>query len=93
MSSIGAVCDSLGKTFLTLLLGNLGATGKLRVNSSPVKLKLIIFPLFLPQGTAIFPMTAKEACDIVSTVTKAALVAIVDMIPLDTKVYIIPTVV
>ena len=31
--------------------------------------------------------------DIVSTVTKAALVAIVDMIPLDTKVYIIPTVV
>ena len=64
MSSIGAVCDSLGKTFLTLLVGNLGATGGLRVNSSPMKVKLIIFPLFLPEGNAILPMTAKEACDI-----------------------------
>ena len=63
MSSIGAVCNSLGKKFLTLLLGNLGATGGLRVNSSLVKVKLIIFPLFLPEGNAILPMTAKEACD------------------------------
>ena len=30
MSSIGAVCDSLGKTFLTLLIANLWATGELR---------------------------------------------------------------
>ena len=29
MSSIEAVCDSLGKTFLTLLVSNLGATGGL----------------------------------------------------------------
>ena len=62
MSSIGALCDRLGKTFLTFLLGNLGATGGLRVNSSPVKVKLLIFPLFLPEGNAILPMTAKEAC-------------------------------
>ena len=62
MSSIGAVCDSLGKTFLRLLLGNLGATDGLRVNSSPVKVKLIIFPLFLPEGSTILPMTAKAVC-------------------------------
>ena len=62
MSSIGAVCDSLGKTFLTLLVGNLGATGGLRVNSSPVKGELIIFPLFLPEWNAILPMTAKAVC-------------------------------
>ena len=64
MSSIGALCDRLGKTFLTFLLCNLGATGGLRVNSSPVKVKLIIFHLFLPEGNTILPMTAKEACDI-----------------------------
>ena len=62
MSSIRAVCDRLGKTFLLLLVDNLGATGGLRVNSSPVKVELIIFPLFLPEGNAILPMTAKEAC-------------------------------
>ena len=62
MSSIGAVCDSLGKTFLTLLLGNLGATGGLRMNSSPVKVKLVIFPLFLPEGNAILPMIARAVC-------------------------------
>ena len=62
MSSIGAVCDSLGKIFLTLLVGNLGATGRLWVNSSPVKGYLIIFPLFLPQGNSILPMTAKAVC-------------------------------
>ena len=62
MSSIGAVCDRLGKTFLLLLVDNLGATGGLRKNSSPVKVKLIIFPLFLPEGNAILPMTAMEVC-------------------------------
>ena len=62
MTSIGALCDRLGKTFLMLLLGYLGATGGLRMNSSPVKVKLIIFPLFLPEGNAILPMTDKEAC-------------------------------
>ena len=50
MSSIGALCNRLGKTFLTFLLDNIGATDGLRVNSSPVKVKLIIFPLFLPEG-------------------------------------------
>ena len=64
MSSIGAVCDSLGKIFLLLLLDKLVATGRLRVNSSPVKVKLIIFPLFLPEGNAILPMTAKTVCSI-----------------------------
>ena len=63
MSSIGAVSDSLGKTYLMLLLGNLGATGGLRVNLSPVKVELVIFPLFLPVGCAILPMTAMEVCD------------------------------
>ena len=63
MSSIGALCDRLGKTFLTFLLGNLGATVGLWVNSSPVKVKLIIFPLFLPEGNVILPMTAKAVCD------------------------------
>ena len=64
MSSIGALYDRLGKTFLRFLLGNLEATVGLRVNSSPVKVKLIIFPLFLPEGSEILQMTAKEACDI-----------------------------
>ena len=59
MSSIGAVCDSLGKTFLTLLVDNLGATGGLWVNSSPVKVKLLFFSLILPEGNAILPRTAK----------------------------------
>ena len=60
MSLIGAVCDSLGKTFL--LVHNLGATGGLRLNSSPVKVKLIIIPLFLPEGNAILPITPKAVC-------------------------------
>ena len=63
MSSIGAVCDSLGKTFLSLLVDNLGTTGKLRLNSSPVKVELSIFPLFLPEGNAILPITPKAVCD------------------------------
>ena len=71
MSSIGALCDRLGKTFLTFLLGNLGATGGLRVNSSPVKVKLIIFPLFLPEGNAILPMTAKAVCGVASSPSSA----------------------
>ena len=62
MSSIRAVCDRLGKTFLLLLVDNLGATVGLRVNSSPVKVKLVIFPLFQPERNAILPMTAKEVC-------------------------------
>ena len=35
MSSIGEVCDMLGKTFLTSLVCNHWATGGLRVNSTP----------------------------------------------------------
>ena len=62
ISSIGVGCDSLGKTFLLLLVDNLGATGGLRLNSSPVKVKLIIFPLFLPEGNAILPITPKAVC-------------------------------
>ena len=62
MSSIRAVWDSLGKTFLTSLVGNLGATGGLQVSSSPVKAELIIFPLFLLKGNAILPMTLKAGC-------------------------------
>ena len=62
MCSIGAVCDSLGRKFLLLLVGNLGATGGLRLNSSPVKVKLIIFPLFPPEGNAILPITPKALC-------------------------------
>ena len=63
MSLIGAVCDSLGKTFLLLLVHNLGATGGLQLNLSPVKVKLIIFPLFLSEGNAILPITPKEVCE------------------------------
>ena len=63
MSSIGEVCDSLGKTFLTSHVGNLGAPGGLRRNSSPVKGELIIFPLFLLEGNAILPTTPKAGCD------------------------------
>ena len=63
MSSIGAVCHSLRKTFLRLFVHNLGSTGELRVNLSTVKVKLIIFSLFLPEGNAILPMTAKAVCD------------------------------
>ena len=62
MSSIGAVCNSLGGTFLTLLVTNFGATGRLQVNSSPVKVMLIIFPLFPLEGNTILPITAKAVC-------------------------------
>ena len=63
MSSIGAVCDSLGKTSLTSLVGNYWATDGLRVNSSPVKGEFIIFPLFLLEENAILPMTARADCE------------------------------
>ena len=63
MTSIGEVCDSLGKTFLTSLVGNLRATGGLRVNLYSVKGGLINFLLFLLKGNAIFPMTPKAGCD------------------------------
>ena len=62
MSSIGEVCDRLGKTFLMSLLGNLSATGGLRVNSSSVKGGVISFSLFLLEGNAILPRTPKAAC-------------------------------
>ena len=51
MSSIGALCDRLGMTFLKFLLG-------LRVNSSPAY-NLSFVPA---DESAILPMTAKEAC-------------------------------
>ena len=59
---MGAVCDSLGKTFLLLLVNNIGANGGLRMNSSQVKVKLIN-PLFLPKGNAILRITPKAVCD------------------------------
>ena len=62
LSPIGAVCDSLRKTFLSLLVDNLGATGGHRLNSSLVAVELIIFPLFLPKGNAILPITPKAVC-------------------------------
>ena len=63
MSSIGEVCDRLGKTFLMSLLGNHRATGGLRVNSSSVKGGLISFQLFLLEGNTILTMTPKADCD------------------------------
>ena len=62
MSSIGEVCNILGKTFLTSLVGNHWATGRLRLNLSSVKGGLIIFPLLLLEGNAILPMTPKAHC-------------------------------
>ena len=62
-SSIGEECDSLGKTFLTSLVGNLWATGGFRVNSYSGEGGLISFPLLLLEGNAILPMTPKAGCD------------------------------
>ena len=62
-SSIGEVCDSLGKTFLTSLVGNHRATGGLWVNLPSVKGGLINFPLFLLEGITILPMTSKANCE------------------------------
>ena len=64
INSIAAVCDSLGKTSLASLVGYYWATDRLQVNSSPVKGKLIIFPLFLFEKIAILPMTARAGCAI-----------------------------
>ena len=61
-SSIGEVSDRLGKTFLTSLVGNHWATGRLLVNSYSVKGWVIIFPLFLLEENAILPMTPKVDC-------------------------------
>ena len=60
-SSIGAVCDSLGKTLLSLLVNNLEATGGLRLNLFPVRVMLIIFPLS-PEGNVILAITPKAVC-------------------------------
>ena len=53
-SSIRAVCDSLGKTSLTSLVGYYWATDGRRVNSSPVKEEFEIFPLFLLGENAFY---------------------------------------
>ena len=62
MSSIGAVCDSLGKTSLASLVGYYWATDGLWVNSSPVKGEFITSPLILLKENAILPMTARAGC-------------------------------
>ena len=59
MSSIEAVCDSLGKTSLTPLVVYYWASDRLWVNSSPVKGEFIIFPLFLLEENAKLLMTAR----------------------------------
>ena len=61
-SSIGEGCNSLGKTFLTSLVGNLWATGGFRVNLYSGEGGLISFPLLLLEGSAILPMTPKANC-------------------------------
>ena len=60
MSSIRAVCDSLGKTSLMSLVGYFWATDGLRVNSSPVMGEFIIFTLFLLEENAILQMTVSR---------------------------------
>ena len=62
ISSIGKVCNMLGKTFLMSLACNNWATDGLRVNYSSVKGGFIFFPLFLLEGNAILPMTLKADC-------------------------------
>ena len=57
MSSIGEGCISLGKTFVISLVGNILATGGLRVNSYSCAGGLIRFPLLPLEGNAIMPMT------------------------------------
>ena len=63
MSSIGAVCDSLGNTSLMSLVGYYWATDGLWVSSSPVKEEFVIIPLFLLKENAILPMTARAGCE------------------------------
>ena len=62
MSSIKEGCDSLGKTFLTSLVGNLWDTGKFLVNSYSGEGGLTRFPLVLLEGNAILLMTPKADC-------------------------------
>ena len=62
ISSIREVCNRLGKTFLTSLISNHWATGRLWVNSYSVKGELIVFPMFLLEGNAIVPMPPKADC-------------------------------
>ena len=59
MSSIEAVCDSLGKTSVTSLVGNYWATGGLRVNSSPVKGKFISSPFTRDEFTRSPPVAPR----------------------------------
>ena len=49
------IMSSIGNTSL---VGSHWVIGGLRVNSSPVKAGLIIFPLFLLEGNAILPSEA-----------------------------------
>ena len=65
MSSIGAVCDSLGKTSQTSLVGLYWATDGLWVNSSQVKLEFIIFPLFFLENNAILLITSRADCALI----------------------------
>ena len=58
MSSIAEICDKLGKTFLTSLVGNYWATDGLRVNLTLDT----IFPLFLLKGNTILSITSKTDC-------------------------------
>lgn len=62
MSSIGEVCDRLGKTFLTSLVSNHWANGGLLVNISSVKGGLIILPSFLLEGNPILLITPEVDC-------------------------------
>ena len=66
MSSIREGCNSLGKTFLTSLVGNLWATGGFLVNSDSVEGGPINFPLLLLEGNVILPMTPKANCAVVA---------------------------
>ena len=54
--------NTLGKTFLTSVVGNYWSTSGLRVNLYSVKGRLIIFPLFLLEGNAILVMTPQAHC-------------------------------
>ena len=62
ISSIVEVCNRLGKTFLTSLVGNHWATGGLLVNSCLEKGGLLIVPFFLLVGNAILPITPEADC-------------------------------
>ncbi len=77
MSSIRALCDRLGMTFLKFLLSNLGATGGLRVNSSPAynlsfvqsdsisRLFATVFSI-MTFGGSLFALKQKRVLELVS---------------------------